>query len=93
MTKTMIVLAALAASVGFAPVSNAQDLAKDTAYCRQLIQVYQGGTAGAGARSDASESLATTVAIDQCRSGNPEPAIPVLQERLRANGYTVPTQS
>jgi hypothetical protein len=93
MTKTMIVLAALAASVGFAPISNAQDMAKDTAYCRLLIEQYEGGSAGAGARTNTTESLATTVAIDQCRSGNPEPAIPVLQERLRANGFTVPARS
>ena len=90
MTKTVIVLAALAASVGFAPMSNAQDVDKDTAYCRQLIKVLELGSQGAGVRNNSSPGLETAVALDQCRSGNPGPAIPVLEERLRDNGFTVP---
>jgi len=34
--------------------------------------------------------LDTSVAINQCRDGNPGPAIPVLERRLRGNGFTVP---
>jgi hypothetical protein len=80
---------ALVVGAGFAASSNAQDLTKDEAYCRQLVNTYRpahdGGTW--------SESLDLSVAVDQCWSGNPEPAIPVLQKRLRDMGYTVPPRS
>jgi hypothetical protein len=39
------------------------------------------------------ESLDTSVAINQCRDGNPRPAIPVLERKLRGSGYTVPPRS
>jgi len=39
------------------------------------------------------ESLDTSVAINQCRDGNPRPAIPVLERRLRGNGFIVPPRS
>jgi hypothetical protein len=90
MTKTAVVLAALIASVGFTSIGNAQDLTKDEAYCRKLVNEY---TLGGMNRGAAPESLDTAVAIDQCRSGNPEPAIPVLQEKLRDGGFTVPSRS
>jgi hypothetical protein len=34
-----------------------------------------------------------SVAIDQCRSGNPEAAIPVIQQRMRDAGFEVPARS
>jgi hypothetical protein len=95
MTKTatalMGVVVALATAAAFAPSSYARDLTSDEAYCRQLIKEY---TYGGMPRSAAVfESLRTKVAIDQCRSGNPEPAIPVLQQVLRNQGFTVPPRS
>jgi hypothetical protein len=87
----MGVVAALVTAAAFAPSSYAQDLSKDQAYCRQLINEY---TYGGKPRSEAVfESLRTKVAIDQCRSGNPEPAIPVLQQMLRDQGFDVPPRS
>jgi hypothetical protein len=89
MTKTIAAIAALLTASAFAPSSYAQDLAKDQGYCRQLINEYTMGMV----RSQTNESLSTSVAIDQCRSGNPEPAIPVLQQTLRHEGFTVPPRS
>jgi hypothetical protein len=85
-TNSLRVVAALLAAAAFAPSSYAQDLASDQAYCRQLINEYTLGMV----RSQTNESLSTSVAIDQCRSGNAEPAIPVLQ---RHEGFTVPPRS
>jgi hypothetical protein len=88
-TNSLRVVAALLAAAAFAPSSYAQDLASDQAYCRQLINEYTLGMV----RSQTNESLSTSVAIDQCRSGNAEPAIPVLQRTLRHEGFTVPPRS
>jgi hypothetical protein len=93
MRKMMNVFAgsalALVVGAGFAASSSAQDLTKDEAYCRQLVDTYRPSHDG----GPWSESLDLSVAVDQCRSGNPEPAIPVLQKRLRDLGYTVPARS
>jgi hypothetical protein len=88
-TTFMGAIAALVTAAAFAPSSYAQDLSKDEAYCRQLIHEYSLGML----RSQTVESLRTSVAIDQCRSGNPEPAIPVLEQRMRNEGFTVPPRS
>ena len=93
MTKTattlMGAIAALATAAAFAP-SYAQDRVGDEAYCRQLINEYTFGMPRSGADFD---GLATNVAIDQCRSGNPGPSIPVLQRVLRNKGFAVPPRS
>jgi hypothetical protein len=94
MKKMMNVLAgsavALVVGAGFAASSNAQDVAKDEAYCRQLVDLYKGGGHGLEGWS---ESLDLSVADDQCWNNNPEPAIPVLEKRLRDMGYTIPPRS
>jgi hypothetical protein len=36
---------------------------------------------------------ATAVAIAQCQEGNPEPAIPVLEQKLREADIPVPTRT
>ena len=88
MNKSAVALAALIASVGFTSIGNAQDLTRDEAYCRQLVEDYT-----RVARSYATDGLAISVAVDQCRSGNPEPAIPVLENKLRDEGFTLPPRS
>ena len=94
MRKMMNVLAgsavALVVGAGLATSSNAQNVSKDEAYCRQLVDDYRGMIKGGPAWT---ESLDLTVAIDQCRNGDPEAAIPVLQERLHGQGYTIPPRS
>src|SRR3979411_692169 len=89
--KTTTLLAAaivsLVAGLGIATDSNAQSATNDEAYCQALVNEY---THGGIERGFAPESLDTSVAINQCRDGNPGPAIPVLERRLRGNGFTVP---
>jgi hypothetical protein len=93
MTRTITTLigavTALMTAAAYVPSSYAQDLTKDEAYCRQLIHEYSMGQP----RKTTIESLRTVVAIDQCRSGNPESAIPVLEQRMRDEGFTVPPRS
>jgi len=93
MIKTATILmgavAALSAAAAFAPSSYAQSLSSDQAYCRQLVDEYSFGMP----RGQTNESLSTSVAIDQCRSGDAEPAIPVLLQMMRDRGFTVPPRS
>jgi len=82
----LVTVAATFGSIGYA-----QDLAKDQAYCRKLVDAYTLGGMDRGGSLPHSVDL--SVAIDQCRSDNPEPAIPVLQKRLRDAGFDVPARS
>ena len=88
-TTTLAVVTALLTAAAYAPSSYAQDLANDQVYCRWLINEYTMGMP----RSQTSESLSTSVAIDQCRSGDPEAAIPVLEHMMRNRGFSVPPRS
>ena len=94
MKKTAALLAGaivpLVAGMGIATSSNAQSAMNDKAYCRALVNEY---THGGIERGFAPESLATSVAINQCQEGNPRPAIPVLEQKLRDGGFTVPSRS
>jgi hypothetical protein len=91
MKKTVTLLAGaivpLVAGLGIATSSYAQE---DQAYCRELVDQYTHGGIEAGF---APQSLETTVAISQCRDGNPRPAIRVLERELRRNDFTVPPRS
>ena len=94
MNKSTSLLAAtivsLVVGLGFATGSNAQSATSDQAYCKSLVNAY---TFGKSERGFAPESLDTSFAINQCRDGNPRPAIPVLERKLRGSGYTVPPRS
>jgi hypothetical protein len=84
-------VAVLVAGAGFAASSYADDLAKDQAYCSQLVKIYTEGGMGRGGTGP--QSLDLSVAIAQCREGDPAVAIPVLQQRLRDAGFEVPPRS
>ncbi len=88
-TATLGAVAALLMAAAYAPSSYAQDLGSDQAYCRKLVDQWR----MSGSHKGGDESLDFVVAVDQCRSGNPEPAIPVLEQRLRDNGFTLPPRS
>ena len=99
MKKTAALLAGaivpLVAGMGIATSSNAtssnaQSATNDEAYCVSLVNEY---THGGIERGFLPECLDTSVAINQCRDGNPRPAIPVLERKLRGSGYTVPPRS
>jgi hypothetical protein len=96
MTKfNSLLTAAIVASVaglGFATSSNAQSPMSDENYCRLLVEKLMIGT-DRGLKYGRSEvGNATAVAIAQCQEGNPGPAIPVLQDKLREADIPVPTR-
>jgi hypothetical protein len=62
----------------------------DAAYCRSLVKAY---SMGGNARGSLPVGNATAVAIGQCQEGNPGPAIPVLEQKLRDNNIAVPARS
>ena len=94
MKKTATLLAAaivpLVAGMSIATSSSAQSATNDEAYCRKLVKEY---THGGIERGFSPESLDTSVAINQCRDGNPRPAIPVLEEKLLDNDFALPPRN
>jgi hypothetical protein len=68
----------------------------DAAYCRSLVNLYTaytgtvGGSLGGNTTGGESADLDASVAIAQCQEGNPGPAIPVLQQKLRDSRVAVP---
>jgi hypothetical protein len=88
---TAAIVAAIA-GLGFATNSNAQSPMSDEHYCRVLVEKLTIGT-DRGLKYGRSEvGNATAVAIAQCQEGNPGPAIPVLQQKLREADIPVPTR-
>ena len=88
--------AALLALVAFAGPAAAQGRtqgsAEDLAYCNRLSDLYEryiGGSPFGPREGLTSGDLAGKVAVAQCRQGDPQ-GIPVLERRLRANGFTLP---
>jgi hypothetical protein len=97
MNKSTSLLAAamvsLVVGLGFATSSNAQSPMSDQDYCRLLVEKYTIGS-DSGLKYGRSEvGNATAVAIAQCQEGNPAPAIPVLEEKLRDADIPVPARS
>ena len=90
MKKTTVLLASavvpLVAGLLITTSSNAQSATNDEAYCRTLVKEL---THGGIERGFAPESLETSVAINQCLDGNPQPAIPVLERKLIGNDFDV----
>jgi hypothetical protein len=68
----------------------------DAAYCQSLVNLYStyggtvGGSLGGNTRGGEPADLDAKVAIAQCQEGNPGPAIPVLEQKLRDNRVAVP---
>jgi hypothetical protein len=70
----------------------------DFAYCQQLANQYTtyvgsvGGTLGGNVDENDGQpaDLDASVAIAQCQEGNPGPAIPVLEKKLRDAKVAVP---
>ena len=68
----------------------------DAAYCQSLVKLYTaytgtvGGSLGGNTTGGEAADLDASVAIAQCQEGNPAPAIPVLQQKLRDSRVAVP---
>jgi hypothetical protein len=89
-TLFIAAIAPLIAGVCIATGSNAQSKMSDAAYCQTLVKQF---TLGQNSRGGAPIDLDASVAIAQCQQGNPGPAIPVLEQKLRDNGFTVPSRT
>ena len=97
MTKSTSLVAAaivsLVVGLGVTTSSNAQSPMSDQDYCRLLVEKYTIGS-DQGLKYGRSEvGNATAVAIAQCQEGNPGPAIPVLEQKLREADIPVPTRT
>jgi hypothetical protein len=79
------ILLFLVASVS-APSISANAQADDKAYCAQLSAFYRKYVQNTSRRVDV-EALA---AVDDCQKGNAATAIPVLEDRLRRGGFSLP---
>ena len=92
---TSLLAATIISSVvglGFATGSNAQSPMSDQDYCRLLVDKYMIGS-DQGLKYGRSEvGNATAVAIAQCLEGEPGPAIPVLEQKLREADIPVPAR-
>jgi len=97
MTKSTSLLAAgivsLVVGLGFATGSNAQSPMSDQDYCRLLVDKYMIGSDQGLKYGRGEVGNATAVAIAQCQEGNPGPAIPVLEQKLREADIPVPTRT
>ena len=85
MTRTLMLL--LACAVLPVPVVAQAD---DAAYCAQLGNLALRYTGSAGGEGRLTPDLTTLGAIDDCRKGNTAAGIPVLESKLRCNGFTLP---
>ena len=62
----------------------------DAAYCAELGRLALRYTGGAGGEGRLSPDLQTLGAITDCNKGNFAAGIPVLERKLRSNGFTLP---
>jgi hypothetical protein len=90
-----LIASACAATNGSPQVTTAASPA-DATYCQSLVSLYTtyagnvGGSLGGNTTGGPPADLDAKVAIAQCQEGNPAPAIPVLQQKLRDNRIAVP---
>ena len=64
----------------------------DAAYCGALIQKYHRYVIKINSQSPNTGSLDGNVAVEQCRAGNTAAGIPVLEQKLRSNGISLPAR-
>ena len=65
----------------------------DVAYCRALVAKYELLVADSrGGRSRNQGGADTSVALEQCKSGNPA-GIPVIEQKLRDSKITLPPRN
>ena len=97
MTKSTSLVAAaivsLVVGLGVTTSSNAQSPMSDQDYCRLLVDKYTIGSDQGQKYGRSEVGNATAVAIAQCQEGNPGPAIPVLQQKLREADIPVPERT
>jgi len=65
----------------------------DAAYCAELSALARRYIADSSGEGRSAPSLDTQTAINDCAKGNTAAGIPVLERKLRANGFTLPKRS
>ena len=65
----------------------------DRAYCAELATLANRYIAAGTSEGRGVVDLDTRVAIEDCRKGNTSAGIPVLERKLKANGFTLPKRS
>ena len=65
----------------------------DAAYCEALIRTYYRYVIKINSQSPNTGSLDGNVAVAQCREGNTAAGIPVLEHKLRSNGFELPARA
>jgi hypothetical protein len=83
-----IVISAVLAFPALVFTASAQS--DDAAYCAQLGALATKYLGSAGGNGGTRPDLDTIEAINDCRSGNTARGIPVLERKLRSNGFTLP---
>jgi hypothetical protein len=78
----------LAASLPIAAAAQPSDMA----YCEALIQQYNRFVIKVGSHSPNTGGVDGQVAVAQCRAGNTTAGIPVLEQKLRAQGVALPAR-
>ena len=65
----------------------------DVAYCKALVATYESLVMKRGvARGGIESGVETSVALDQCKNGNPR-GIPVLEQKLRDLKIALPSRN
>ena len=86
MTTIRSLAVLLAASLPIAAAAQSSDMA----YCDALIQRYNHYVIKIGSHSPNTGGVDGQVAVAQCRAGNTAAGIPVLEQKLRAQGVALP---
>ena len=91
----MAVAAALAPAAVASASAQSKTSGPDYEYCQRLIQIYNryiGADEFGAGRSDPGQSsdLEGRVAVAKCRAGDTDVGIPILEKKLRANGFSLP---
>ena len=64
----------------------------DSEYCGALTRLYYRYVIKINSQSPNTGSLDGNVAVEQCRAGNTAAGIPVLEQKLRSNGISLPAR-
>ena len=82
----------LALALGFTLPLAVRAQSDDAAYCAKLADLYRHHIGDMGIGSVSPDVTAAT-AMEQCRTGNTAAGIPVLETKLKANGFTLPKRN
>jgi hypothetical protein len=88
----MIIIRLLAVLLAVASAAPAVAQSADAEYCGALAQLYYRYVIKINSQSPNTGSLDGNVAVAQCRAGNTAAGIPVLEQKLRNNGFSLPAR-